>query len=91
MEINLLDPNKLHKLHISIAVMLENWRMDEAIQLAVATWEQISPGQETDLLRCLVGAEDNLPMSEDDLFELRKMALDLAEEYRQARLQAVTS
>jgi hypothetical protein len=92
MENRLLDPNKLRKLHISIIVLLENWMVEEAIELAVKVWEMITPGEETDLLRCLVGAEDNLPMSEDALFELRKIALDLAEEYRNlSQLQEVES
>ena len=80
-----------HELHVNLTYLLENWWVEEAIGVAVNAWSLINPGQETDLLRCLVGAEDNLPMSEDDLFELRKIALDLAEEYRQARLQAVAS
>lgn len=85
-----IDPKKLHKLHVSMIAMLENWLVEEAIDLAIKTWEMITPGDETDLLRCLVGAEENLPMSEDDLYELRKIALDLAAEYRDlSQLQEV--
>lgn len=85
-----LDPKKLHKLHIGIIVLLENWMVDEAIELATKVWGMIAPESATDLLRCLVGAEENLPMSEDDLYELRKIALDLAAEYRNlSQLQEV--
>jgi hypothetical protein len=88
MENNLLDPKKIH---VRLVYLLENWRVEEAIERAVTAWEMVAPGEETDLLRCLVGAEDNLPMSEDELFELRKIALDLAEEYRESQLQEVGS
>ena len=82
-----LDPKKLHA---RLIYLLENWRVEEAIEHACEVWEMIMPGDETDLLRCLVGAEENLPMSEDDLYELRKIALDLAAEYRDlSQLQEV--
>lgn len=86
METNPLDPNKFRKLHISIIVLLENWMVEEAIELAIKVLGMIAPESATDLLRCLVGAEDNLPMSDDELFELRKIALDLAEEYRESQV-----
>lgn len=79
MEDNLLD---LKKLHARLIYLLENWRVEEAVELAVTAWGMIAPDSATDLLRCLVGAEDNLPMSEDDLFDLRQISLDLAEEYQ---------
>lgn len=91
MEDKLLDPKKLHKLHIGIIILLENWMVEEAIELAVRAWEMITPENATDLLRCLVGAEDNLPMSKDNLLELRKIALDLAAEHRESQLQEVGS
>ena len=77
MENNLLDPKKIH---VRLVYLLENWRVEEAIQESVQAWETTTPGQESDLMRALVGAEDNLPMSEDQLFELRKIALGLVEE-----------
>ncbi len=83
-----LDPKKLHA---RLIYLLENWRVEAAIKHACEAWEMIAPENATDLLRCLVGAEDNLPMSEDDLYELRKIALDLAAEYRESQMQEVES
>lgn len=71
------DPTKINR---RLVYLLENWQVEQAIQEACEAWEQIEPGQESDLMRALVGAEDNLPMSEDDQFDLRKLALDLAAE-----------
>ena len=68
------------KINRRLVYLLENWRVEEAIQESVQAWETTTPGQESDLMRALVGAEDNLPMSEDQLFELRKIALGLVEE-----------
>lgn len=78
-----LDPKKLNA---RLIYLLENWQVEEAIELACEVWDMIIPGDETDLLRCLVGAEENLPMSEDDLYDLRKIALHLAAEYRESQL-----